>query len=70
MSWDKRQVKDFVKAAKYKAGTGWDLLGPELKQALIALQFTHVVTGQAIEQQSTKSLRQLWDDMLTEAGFE
>jgi hypothetical protein len=68
MSWSKNQVCDFVKAAKYRAGKqGWELLGPGLQRALLALQFTYVVTGQAIDQQATASLSRLWADMLEEA---
>jgi hypothetical protein len=65
--WDKDQIKQFVKMAKNRVGSGWELLGPELQKALIAEEALSVVRSQMRETVSVQAIEQLYNDMLETA---
>ena len=67
--WRKDQAKAFVKQAKQLAGPGWSLLGPELREGLVAREFALVLIGQGLGTLDTEGVRHLYQMMLEEAGL-
>lgn len=64
MAWTKGQAKEFAKQAKERAGiNGWDLVGQELQEALLAREFVYVTTNQTRPSIKSDDLCQLWEDM-------
>lgn len=68
MAWDKSQVRSFVKRAKDRAGNGWGLLGADIQEALIAVEFARVVSSQSSESMRSESVSDLWHAMRAEVS--
>jgi hypothetical protein len=47
--WSKTQGNAAVKAAKARMGTGWQLLSPELRKGLVAIEIVSTMLVQAEE---------------------
>lgn len=62
--WDEAQVKAFVLEAVTKHRPMFDLV-PSLRRAVIAEQFTVIVTSLASDSIPVGALKQLWEDMCT-----
>ena len=70
MSWDRQQVKLFVKQIRKDCGDGWRFLVPALRKALVAEYAFHVARGQAAESVRVEDMDKLYQDMIIEAGLE
>ena len=46
MAWNRNQARMAAKQARSLAGSGWDLLGNDLREALVAREVMSIVIGQ------------------------
>lgn len=69
MSFDKAQIKTFVKQVKSEVGAGWPMLGPRIQTALVAERALRIVQSQVSESIKIETVDQLVNDMMAEAGL-
>ena len=66
--WDKQTVKSYVRDAIKENRAAWDLV-PSLRTAIIAWEYTSIVSNQGVDMISTQKLSNLWLDMLEAADL-
>ena len=49
LTWAERHAREARKVAERRMGSGWTLIGPEIRAALIAREVLYLVTMQADE---------------------
>lgn len=69
MSWDKAQVKSFVKQTREEVGDGWNWMVPRIRESMIADRAFAVVRGQVMETVRVEDICKLYRDMMKEAGL-
>lgn len=67
MAFRNSQCKAFAKAARERAGGGWELLGPHLQEALVAREIVGVLLQQELP--AYEPIQQMIRDTLAAAGF-
>ena len=68
--WSKAQAREFAKRAMKRAGDGWMLLGPELREALVCQEVLLVVAGQHMETVRVADVETLLQDAMSAAGLQ
>jgi hypothetical protein len=67
--WSREQARIFAKRAMFRAGNGWMLLGPELREALVAREVLSIVMGQHLPTVEVSDIIALHNDAMRAAGL-
>lgn len=46
-AWDERQIKDFAKRVRKRAGDGWAWMTPAVREALVAREVVSIIGAQS-----------------------